>query len=387
MNKIPFNKSSVTGFEIEYIRQAIESKALSGDGYFSKKCENILEVQTSTQKALLVPSCTAALEFSALLIDVQPGDEIIVPSYTFVSTANAFALRGAKLVFVDVEPETMNISPSAIEQAITSKTKAIVPVHYAGVACKMDEIMALANEHGLYVIEDAAQSIGNNYKGKPLGSIGHFGTFSFHETKNITSGGEGGVLLINDQRFVEKAEIIREKGTNRKLFLRGAVDKYSWVDIGSSFLPSEIQCAYLFAQLENLQEINGRRLELWNIYKSKLQSLENEGIVTLPFVPEYSSNNAHMFYLKCQSIDERSALIEYLNEQNIMAAFHYVPLHTSKCGKELGEFCGEDVYTTMESERLVRLPLFYELRDDEVLTICGHVNDFLKANPAIIAYK
>lgn len=376
MNSIPFNKSPVTGFEIEYIREAIESKALSGDGYFSKKCEKILEETTNAKKALLVPSCTAALELSALLINIKSGDEVIVPSYTFVSTANAYALRGATLVFVDVEPDTMNISPEAIENAITTRTKAIVPVHYAGVACKMDEIMALADKHGLYVIEDAAQAVGSDYKGRPLGSIGHFGTYSFHETKNITSGGEGGVLLINDARFIDKAEIIREKGTNRKLFLRGSVDKYTWVDIGSSFLPSEIQCAYLYAQLENLHAINSRRLEIWNQYKNSLRPLEEKGLVTLPFVPEYSSNNAHIFYLKCKDLSQRTALIAHLKEHNIMAVFHYVPLHSSKCGKELGEFSGHDNYTTIESERLVRLPLFYGLSNDEVMVICEHIVDF-----------
>jgi dTDP-4-amino-4,6-dideoxygalactose transaminase len=368
----------VTGYEIDYIQEAIESKALSGDGYFSKKCERTLENILNAKKALLVPSCTAALELSALVIDIQPGDEVIVPSYTFVSTANAFALRGARLIFVDVESETMNISPAAIEEAITPKTRAIIPVHYAGIACKMDEIMALADKHNLFVIEDAAQAIGNSYKGKALGSIGHFGTFSFHETKNITSGGEGGALIINDERFIEKAEIIREKGTNRKLFLRGAVDKYTWVDIGSSFLPSEIQCAYLYAQLENLEMINSRRLYIWSLYRDKLSPLEDAGKVVLPFVPNYSTNNAHIFYLKCKDIEERSALIAYLKERNIMAVFHYVPLHSSKCGLEFGEFRGKDVHTTVESEKLLRLPLFYELSDVEVVSICEHIINFYR---------
>ena len=376
VNKIPFNKSPVVGIEIDYIREAIDSKYLAGDGVFSRKCEATLENMTGTKKALLMPSCTAGLEICAMLVNIQPGDEVILPSFTFVSTANAFVLRGAKVIFVDVEADTMNISPSAIKAAITPRTKAIVVVHYAGVSCKMDEIMGIAATHDLFVIEDAAQAIGNSYKGKALGTIGHLGVFSFHETKNITSGGEGGALLINDETFIERAEIIREKGTNRKLFLRGNVDKYTWVDVGSSFLPSELQAAYLLAQLENKDKILQRRLELWKTYFEKLSILEKSSLVTLPIVPSYSSNNAHIFYLKCKDIEERTALISYLFERGVMAVFHYIPLHTSKCGLELGEFIGEDINTSIESQRLVRLPLFYELTNEEVSYVCENIIKF-----------
>ncbi|EOD80111.1 4-keto-6-deoxy-N-Acetyl-D-hexosaminyl-(Lipid carrier) aminotransferase [Grimontia indica] len=376
MNSIPFNKSPVLGTEIDYIRQAIESRALCGDGIFSKRCEVLLTEMTSTHRALMVPSCTAALELSAILIDIQPGDEVILPSFTFVSTANAYALRGAKLVFVDIEKDSMNLDPKRVEEAITDRTKAIVVVHYAGMACKMDEIMQIAEKNNIYVIEDAAQAIGNHYRDRALGSIGHLGTFSFHETKNITSGGEGGALLINDEKLIERAEIIREKGTNRKLFLRGVVDKYSWVDIGSSFLPSEIQCAYLLAQLENIKKINGKRLALWNTYAAELSVLEEKGIVTLPSVPEYTGNNAHIFFLKCKNIDERSELITYLRNHNVAAVFHYVPLHSSKYGKTSGFFHGADHFTTCESEKLVRLPLYFELTENEVKKVCSLILEF-----------
>lgn len=373
---IPFNKAPVLGNELEYITDAISSKKLCGDGVYCKKSEELLENITNCAKALLTPSCTAALELAALLIDLKEGDEVIVPSYTFVSTANAFALRGAKIIFVDIQKETMNIDPISIAAAITERTKVIVPVHYAGVACDMDAIMSLAEQHGLFVVEDAAQAIGSFYKGKALGSIGHFGAFSFHETKNVTSGGEGGALLINAQKFIERAEIIREKGTNRNQFFRGSVDKYSWVDIGSSFLPSEIQAAYLYAQLLELANINLDRMNNWNKYHSALLHLEKKGIIELPFIPSFATNNAHMFYIKCSSLKERTKLLSYLKGKEIFAVFHYVPLHTAKAGLKLGEFIGNDINTTFESEKLVRLPLFYGMNAESVELIVECVNSF-----------
>lgn len=373
---IPFNKAPVVGNELEFISQAIASHKLCGDGPFSEKCEVLLRDITGCKKVLLTPSCTAALEMAAILIDIKAGDEVIMPSYTFVSTANAFALRGAKIIFVDVHAETMNIDPIYIEAAINSKTKAIVPVHYAGVACDMDAIMALAEQHNLYVIEDAAQAIESFYKGKPLGSIGHFGTFSFHETKNITSGGEGGALLINDPAMVARAEIIREKGTNRSQFFRGSVDKYSWVDIGSSYLPSEIQAAYLYGQLVKLTEINDDRRNSWKTYITALTDLAENALIELPFIPEFATNNAHMFYLKCRSLEERTSLISYLKAKGISAVFHYVPLHSAPAGLEFGEFSGDDNITTSHSERLVRLPLFYGIENEEVESIIKAIKDF-----------
>ncbi|MBA6391078.1 dTDP-4-amino-4,6-dideoxygalactose transaminase [Colwellia sp. BRX10-3] len=375
---IPFNNSPVVGNELDYISEAIASRALSGDGPFSKKCEVLLEQLTGCKKALLTPSCTAALEMAAILIDLKVGDEVIMPSYTFVSTANAFALRGAKIIFVDVDAATMNIDPECIKAAINSKTKAIVPVHYAGVACDMDSIMALAEEHNLYVVEDAAQAIDSFYNGKPLGTIGHFGTFSFHETKNITSGGEGGALLINDSKMLSRAEIIREKGTNRSQFFRGSVDKYSWVDIGSSYLPSEIQAAYLYGQLLKLSEINNDRRNSWNVYASKLDDLAVKGLITLPNISDFATNNGHMFYLKCESLAVRTALISHLRADGIMAVFHYVPLHSAPAGLEFGEFYGADVITTAHSERLVRLPLFYGITPDQLSKIINSVRGYYK---------
>jgi len=374
---IPFNKAPVVGNELDYIAQAVESQKLCGDGPFSKKCESLLQDITGCKKALLTPSCTAALEMAAILIDIKAGDEVIMPSYTFVSTANAFALRGAKIIFVDVHADTMNLDAECIKTAINNKTKAIVPVHYAGVACDMDAIMALAKEHDLFVIEDAAQAIDSFYKGKPLGSIGHFGTYSFHETKNITSGGEGGALLINDSAMVARAEVIREKGTNRSQFFRGSVDKYSWVDIGSSYLPSEIQAAYLYGQLLNLKVINDNRRESWQLYFQELEILKNSEIV-LPTIPNYATNNAHMFYLKCKSLVERTALITYLKEEGITASFHYIPLHSSPAGLEFGEFHGQDEITTTHSERLVRLPLYYNIDSQKVISVCKRVQKYLE---------
>lgn len=355
---IPFNKPPYTGNEDQYVLQAMRSDKMSGDGPFSKLCQNWFEKNLPCNKALLTPSCTAALEMAAILVDIQPGDEVIMPSYTFVSTANAFVLRGAKIVFVDIRPDTMNIDESKIESAITHKTKAIVPVHYAGVGCEMDIIMDIAQRHNLYVIEDAAQGMMSTYKGKALGTIGHLGTYSFHETKNYTSGGEGGLLIINDNQFKERAEIIREKGTNRSQFFRGMVDKYSWVDIGSSYLPSDIQAAYLWGQLEKVEEINNNRLETWSYYYQQLKEIASKGYIELPTIPNLCKHNAHMFYIKVSDIETRSQLIEHLKDNGIFAVFHYIPLHDSIAGKELGRLHAQDQITTTESERLVRLPLW-----------------------------
>ncbi|MDH4562757.1 dTDP-4-amino-4,6-dideoxygalactose transaminase [Pseudomonas sp. BN411] len=373
---IPFNKPPYTGNEDQYVLAAMRSSKISGDGDFSKRCQAWFEAKLECKKALLTPSCTHALEMAALLIDVQAGDEIIMPSYTFVSTANAFVMRGAKIVFVDIRPDTMNIDENQIEAAITSKTKAIVPVHYAGVACEMDVIMDIALRHGLFVIEDAAQGMMASYKGRPLGSIGHMGAFSFHETKNYTSGGEGGLLIINDERFVSRAEIIREKGTNRSQFFRGMVDKYSWVDIGSSYLPCDIQAAFLWGQLERSEEINKNRLQLWNSYYEALFSLASSGRVTLPSIPDGCVHNAHMFYLKANDLNERTALLEYLKNREVYGVFHYVPLHSAVAGPRFSRFHGDDRYTTNESERLIRLPVWYGMQGHEITRVVDSVLEF-----------
>jgi len=373
---IPFNRAPIVGNELGFVQQAIESRVLCGDGPYSKKSEALIQDMTGCKKVLLTPSCTAALEMAGLLLDLQPGDEVIMPSYTFVSTANAFALRRAKIIFVDVSPGTMNIDPECIAKAITSKTKAIVPVHYAGVACDMGKIMALAEKHNLFVVEDAAQAIGSYYQDKPLGTIGHLGTFSFHETKNITSGGEGGALLINDLTMLERAEIIREKGTNRSLFFRGSVDKYSWVDIGSSYLPSEIQAAFLYGQLLLINNVKNDRVASWHKYAKELAELTQQGHIELPTLPDYATNNGHMFYLKCRDLEERTALITHLRKAEIGAVFHYVPLHSSKAGLQFGEFIGEDKITTSHSERLLRLPLFYGITESELSRVVDKVKSF-----------
>lgn len=357
---IPFNKPPYTGNEDQYVLAAIHGSKMCGDGPFGKRCQEWFESYLGCAKALLTPSCTHALEMAALLIDIQPGDEVIMPSYTFVSTANAFVLRGAKVVFVDIRPDTMNIDEKLIEAAITSKTKAIVPVHYAGVACEMDAIMDIAERHHLYVIEDAAQGMMSTYKGRPLGSIGHLGAFSFHETKNYTSGGEGGLLIVNDERFVKRSEILREKGTNRSQFFRGMVDKYSWVDIGSSYLPSEIQAAYLWGQLERVDEIKKNRLHIWNRYYN---SLINRFSLDLPYVPDGIEHNGHMFYVKVKDISERTEILSSLSKSDIGAVFHYIPLHSTEFGRSKGVFFGEDAHTTAESERLIRLPLWFGMSD------------------------
>jgi dTDP-4-amino-4,6-dideoxygalactose transaminase len=376
---IPFNKPPFTGNEAQYVMAAMTSENLSGGGPFSQKCHTWFQEKLGCEKALLTPSCTHALEMAAMLIDVRPGDEVIMPSYTFVSTANAFVLRGAKIVFVDIRPDTMNIDESLIEAAVTEKTKAIVPVHYAGVACEMDTIMAIAEKYNLFVVEDAAQGMMSRYKGRALGTIGHLGTYSFHETKNYTSGGEGGLLIINDKRFEERAEIIREKGTNRNQFFRGMVDKYSWVDIGSSYLPSELNAAYLWGQLEKADEINENRLQTWNRYDERLTPLAERGVIRLPEVPEECRHNAHMFYIKTQNLGERTKLLAHLKANDILAVFHYVPLHSSPAGMKFCRFSGEDVYTTRESEAVVRLPMFFGMREEDMTKIIGAVYDFYGA--------
>ena len=358
------------------MQQAMASGKLSGDGFYSRRCEQWLENQCGTAKALLTPSCTAALEMAALLIDIQAGDEVIMPSYTFVSTANAFVLRGAKIVFVDIRPDTMNIDEMKIEAAVTAKTKAIVPVHYAGIACEMDTIMAIAEKYRLYVIEDAAQAVMSFYKGKALGTIGHFGCYSFHETKNYSAGGEGGALLINDDRFIARAEVIREKGTNRSQFFRGETDKYTWRDLGSSFLMSELQAAYLYAQLEAAQQIKQTRLAIWQRYFEVLRPFAEQGRVSLPTCPPECEQNGHLFYLKWQDMSERNAFIDWLKLHGILAVFHYVPLHSSPAGRQYGRLVGEDRFTTSESERLVRLPLFYNLQPQELDRIIHVILEF-----------
>jgi dTDP-4-amino-4,6-dideoxygalactose transaminase len=373
---IPFNKPPYIGTEMAYIKQSIESNKISGDGVFGQKCHQWFENHLGCQKALMTPSCTHALEMAALLIDIKPGDEVIMPSYTFVSTANAFALRGAKIVFVDIRPDTLNIDERKIEAAITSRTKAIVPVHYAGVACEMDTIMKIAERHRLFVIEDAAQGILSSYKEKPLGSIGHFGCISFHETKNITAGGEGGALLVNDERFIKRAEIIREKGTNRAEFFRGEVDKYTWVDIGSSYLPSELQCAYLYAQLQHAQDITNDRKRSWQYYFTHLTALQDTGKITLPSIPPECRHNAHMFFLKTSDEHTRDALIRHLKRHDIHAVFHYIPLHTSVAGKRYGYFHGTDRHTTNESKKLLRLPLYYNIKNEDLQKVVEHVHAF-----------
>lgn len=373
---IPFNMPPVTGKEVSYIHDAIYShQKLSGDGPFTKKCNTWFEENFNTPKSLLTTSCTHALEMAAILIDIQPGDEVIVPSYTFVSTVNAFVLRGAKIIFVDIRPDTMNINETLIESAITDKTRAIVPVHYAGVACEMDTIMEIAGRHNLYVIEDAAQGVMSTYKGKALGTIGDLGCFSFHDTKNYSMG-EGGALLIQNEKFMERAEIIREKGTNRSRFIRGQVDKYTWVDIGSSYLPSELNAAYLYAQLEDVSTINDNRKKSWDLYFGGLKSLADNGSIKLPIIPPSCEHNAHMFYIKCTSIEERSKLIEYLKQNDVQTVFHYIPLHTSDAGLRYGEFIGEDLYTTSESERLLRLPMYYKLSEKDIAHTCRIINKF-----------
>lgn len=374
---INFNVPPYTGKEMSYIEKAIKSRKICGDGEFTKKCSKWLEETTGATKVLLTTSCTHATEMAAILTNIKPGDEVIMPSYTFVSTADAFVLRGAKAVFVDIRPDTMNIDETLIEEAITDKTKAIVPVHYAGVSCEMDMIMDIANRHNLYVIEDAAQGVSSTYKGQALGAIGDYGCFSFHETKNYSMG-EGGALLIKDPKNVLKAEIIREKGTNRSQFFRGEIDKYTWMEAGSSYLPSELNAAYLWAQFESVNDIYENRMNSWKLYYELLKELAVEGTIELPFVPKECVHNAHMFYIKTKDLEERSRLISYLKEHDISAVFHYIPLHSAPAGKKYGVFYGEDKYTTCESERLLRLPLYYGIEKEKIERVVEAIYNFYK---------
>ncbi len=362
---------------MEYIKQAVDNMKICGDGEFTQKDNEWIEAKTGTGKALLTTSCTHALELAALLADIKPGDEVIMPAYTFVSTADAFVLRGAKVVFVDIRPDTMNIDEKLIEDAITDKTKCVVPVHYAGVGCEMDTIMEIAKRRNLMVVEDAAQGIMATYKGKALGTFGDFGAFSFHETKNYSMG-EGGALLIRDEAHILDAEIIREKGTNRSQFFRGQIDKYTWMNYGSSYLPSDMNAAYLYAQLEMADEINADRLRVWNRYNEGMKDLASEGRIEVPFIPEECTHNAHMFYIKARDIEERTRLIDFLKKNDILSVFHYVPLHSAPAGRKFGRFNGEDKFTTKESERLTRLPLYYGLKDEQVDYIIEKVHEFYK---------
>lgn len=377
-NMIRFNVPPYTGREMENVKKAVESMHICGDGEFTRKCNQFLEERTGTAKCLLTTSCTHALEMAALLCDIKEGDEVIMPSYTFVSTADAFVLRGARIVFVDIRPDTMNIDENLIEDAITDKTRVIAPVHYAGVGCEMDKIMDIAKRHGLMVVEDTAQGIMSTYKGKPLGTFGEFGCLSFHETKNYSMG-EGGALLIRDDKYVEEAEILREKGTDRSKYFRGQVDKYRWQNFGSSYLPSDMNAAYLYTQFEMADEINQVRVARWNQYYELLAPLAEAGKIGLPFIPEECTNNGHMFYIKARDLSERTELENFLKANDILPASHYIPLHSAPAGIKFGRFHGEDRYTTRESDRLLRLPMFYQLKETEVDYIAGKVKEFYGA--------
>lgn len=372
---ISFNVPPIVGTELDYIEQAIRAHKICGDGEFTKRCSRWIEEKTGTARVLLTTSCTHATELAAMLADIKQGDEVIMPSYTFVSTADAFVLRGAKAVFVDIRPDTLNIDEKLIEAAITERTKAIVPVHYAGVSCEMDTICDIAKRYKLSVIEDAAQAMLCTYKGRALGTIGDFGCYSFHETKNYSMG-EGGSILIKDPANVQKAEIIREKGTNRSQFFRGEIDKYTWMEAGSSYLPSELNAAYLWAQLEVADEIYQDRMNSWNLYYELLSVLGNNGQIELPIIPEECVHNAHMFYIKTKNLEERTNLIHFLKGKNIKSVFHYIPLHSSPAGKRLGEFHGEDRYTTKESERLLRLPMYYKMGENVVRYVAEQILQF-----------
>lgn len=379
MKRITFNIPPFFGTEVEYIKEAILSQHISGDGKFTHQCRQWIQDKFQIHHTLLTTSCTHALEMGALLCDIQPGDEVILPSYTFVSTADAFVQRGARLVFVDIRPDTMNIDEKLIESAVTEKTKAIVPVHYAGVSCEMDQIMDIAKRHNLMVVEDAAQGFGSYYHGKPLGTIGDFGCFSFHETKNYSMG-EGGAILFDKDEYLEKAEILREKGTNRSKFFRGQIDKYTWQDYGSSYLPSDMNAAYLWAQLENYQRIYDARMHCYDYYHQALTPLKEQGLLELPVVPDGCLHNAHMYFVKCKNLTQRSDFITYLKERGITTAFHYVPLHSAPAGKKYGYFHGEDIYTTKESERLVRLPMYYGLTESDQEYVVQTIYDYFQLN-------
>ena len=374
---IPFNVPPCVGNELDYIKQAIDVRKICGDGQFTKKCNAWMEERFQAQKVLLTTSGTTALDMALLLCDLQPGDEVILPSYTFSSTATAPVLVGAKLVFVDIRPDTMNIDETKIEEAITDKTKVIIAMHYAGVSCEMDTIMEIARKHNLMVVEDAAQGVMSTYKGKYLGTIGDFGCYSFHETKNYSMG-EGGAIVINNPKYNDRAEILREKGTNRAKFFRGQVDKYTWVDFGDSYLPSELNAAYLWAQLEKADEINEDRLNSWDAYYEALKPLEEEGKIELPVIPEGCVHNAHMFYVKCKDLEERTALISHMKLHDILCVFHYIPLHSAPAGLKYGRFHGEDEYTTKESERLLRLPMYYGLKKEEIKVVIDAILGFFE---------
>lgn len=372
---ILFNVPPFVGGELDNIKKAVDNQKICGDGEFTKKCSAWLEERTGTSKALLTTSCTHATELAAMLCHIKPGDEVIMPAYTFVSTADAFVLRGARAVFVDIRPDTMNMDENLIEDAITERTRAIVPVHYAGVSCEMDTIMDIAKRHDLSVVEDAAQGIMSTYKGRALGSIGDFGCYSFHETKNFSMG-EGGALLIKDPSMIEEAEVVREKGTNRSKFFRGQIDKYTWVDAGSSYLPSELNAAYLWAQLEKADEIIQKRMDRWNTYNDRLSVLAEKGLITLPVIPDECTHNAHMFYIKTKNLEERTRFIAFMKSKDILTVFHYIPLHTAPAGIKYGRFNGEDRYTTRESERLVRLPMYYSLTESDQNKVIKSIFEF-----------
>lgn len=372
---IPFNIPPYVGTELDYVKQAVDNKKICGDGTFTKKCHQWLEVAFKCQKALLATSGTTALEMAAILCDLKPGDEVILPSFTFSTTATAFVLVGAKLVFVDIRPDTMNIDETKIEAAITDKTKVIVPVHYAGVACEMDAIMEIARKHKLLVVEDSAQGVMGTYKGRALGTIGDMGCYSFHETKNYSMG-EGGALMINDPKYNERAEIIREKGTNRARFFRGQVDKYTWVDYGSSYLPSDMNAAYLWGELEVAAKINNNRLSTWTAYYDAFSGLASDGLIDLPTIPDACKHNAHMFYVKLKDLNQRTDFISFLRSKGVQASFHYVPLHSSPAGERFGRFSGIDEFTTRESDRLVRLPMYYGMSKEDRERVIGAVLDY-----------
>lgn len=374
---IYFNVPPFTGNEFKYMREAVDNLKICGDGSFTKKCNRWIEHHFGTKRSMLTTSGSTALDMAAFLCEIKPGDEVILPSFTFTSTANAFVLAGAKLVFVDIRPDTMNIDESKIEEAITEKTKAIVPVHYAGISCEMDTIMDIANQHRLKVVEDAAQAVMSTYKGRALGTIGDFGCYSFHETKNYSMG-EGGAILINDENYIEKAEVLREKGTNRSQFYRGQVAKYNWVDFGDSYLQSDLNAAYLWAQLEMADQINNDRLNTWHKYYDAFKNLEKAGKIVLPTVPEGCVHNAHMFYLKCEDLNTRQAFIAYMKKHGILCVFHYVPLHSAPAGIKFGRFSGEDKYTTSESDKLVRLPMYYGMKNDDIEKVIDKTLSFFK---------
>ena len=373
---IDFNIPPFVGKEFEYMKEAVNNKKICGDGPFTKKCNEWIETRFGTKKAMLTTSGSSALDMAAFLCGLEPGDEVILPSFTFTSTANSFVLAGAKLVFVDIRPDTMNIDETKIEAAITDRTRVIVPVHYAGVACEMDTIMDIAKRHNLLVVEDAAQGVMSSYKGRPLGTIGDFGCFSFHETKNYSMG-EGGAILINDEKYIEKAEILREKGTNRSQFFRGQVAKYNWVDFGDSYLQSDLNAAYLWAQLEEADSINNNRIESWNAYYEAFKPFGDKGIIKLPTVPDGCVHNAHMFYLKFGDLETRQDFIRYMKENGVQCTFHYVPLHSSPAGAKFGRFDGVDEYTSSESDRLVRLPMYYNMNPDDRNTVITKTVEYL----------